>query len=256
MRDMTASSPGTPTWVDLGTPDLDDAIRFYTRLFSWTADISGDEYGGYTTFLLDGLPVAGAGPLYGEGQPTAWSTYIGTDDADAVAERVTAAGGKVLVAPFNVMDQGRMAAFLDQAGAPFSVWQAGSMRGAALFDVPGSLTWNELNTRDVQGSKAFYGTVFGWSFRDTAMAGLPYVIWENHGTAVSGMQPMTGDEWPIDMPPHWMTYFAVHDCDTSAEHTRKLGGRVLQPPTSLPIGRYAVLEDPSGGLFAILATNR
>ncbi|MGX6601559.1 VOC family protein [Micromonosporaceae bacterium Da 78-11] len=253
---MTASTPGSPSWVDLGTADLDDARRFYTGLFGWTAETSGDEYGGYTTFLLNGLAVAGAGPLYGEGQPTAWSTYVATDDADLVAARVEAAGGKVLVAPFDVMDQGRMAAFLDPAGASFSVWQPGTMRGAELFDVPGALTWNELNTRDIEGSKAFYSTVFGWVYRDSSMAGLPYVVWEHHGTAISGMQPMIGDEWPVDMPPHWMVYFAVQDCDISAEYTSALGGRVLQPPTTLPIGRYAVLEDPQGGIFSILAGGR
>lgn len=251
---MTASTPAAPNWVDLGTADLEDAKRFYTRLFGWTADVSGDEYGGYTTFLLNGLPVAGAGPLYGEGQPTAWSTYLATDDADAVAARVEAAGGKVLVAPFDVMDQGRMAAFLDQAGAPFSVWQAGSMRGAALFDVPGALTWNELNTRDLDGSIEFYGSVFGWLFRDSSMAGLPYIVGELNGAAICGIQPMIGDGWPDDMSPHWMVYFAVHDCDWSAERALTLGGRVLQPPTTLPIGRYSVLEDPEGGIFSIVAT--
>ena len=251
---MTASTPGSPTWVDLGTADLEDAKRFYTALFGWTADVSGDEYGGYTTFLLNGLPVAGAGPLYGEGQPTAWSTYIGTDNADAVVGRVLAAGGQVLVAPFDVMEQGRMAAFLDQAGAPFSVWQPGTMRGAALFDVPGALTWNELNTRDLDGSMAFYGAVFGWGFRNSAMDGLPYIVAKVSETPVCGMQPMVGDEWPDDMSPHWMVYFAVHDCDISAQHTVALGGEVLQPPTSVPIGRYAVLADPQGGLFSILAS--
>jgi predicted enzyme related to lactoylglutathione lyase len=253
---MTASTPGAPNWVDLGTADLDEATRFYTGLFGWTADVSGDEFGGYTTFLLNGLPVAGAGPLYGEGQPTAWSTYFATDDADAVGARVTAAGGKVLVAPFDVMDQGRMAAFLDPAGAPFSVWQPGSMRGAALFDVPGALTWNELNTRDMEGSRAFYGSVFGWVIRDSSMAGLPYTLAELNGTPIGGIQPMIGEEWPDDVPAHWMVYFAVHDCDISAEHTRALGGRILQPPASRPIGRYAVLEDPQGGVFAVLATSR
>jgi predicted enzyme related to lactoylglutathione lyase len=253
---MNASTPGSPTWVDLGTADLEDAKRFYTALFGWTADVSGDEYGGYTTFLLDGLPVAGAGPLYGEGQPTAWSTYVSTDDADAVSARVSAAGGKVLVAPFDVMEQGRMAAFLDPSGAPFSVWQAGSMRGAGVFDVPGALTWNELNTRDLEGSRAFYGSVFGWAFRDSEMIGQPYLVAKLGETAICGLQPMDGNGWPVDMPAHWLVYFAAHDCDRAAEDTLSLGGQVLQAPTTLPIGRYAILSDPQGGMFAVLASNR
>jgi len=252
---MTTSTLGAPSWVDLATADLADAKRFYTQLFGWTAEVSGDEYGGYTTFLLNGLPVAGAGPLYGEGQPTAWSTYLGTDDADAVAVRVAAAGGKVLVPPFDVVDQGRMAAFLDPAGAPFSVWEPGSMPGAALFDVPGSLTWNELTTRDVEGATAFYGSIFGWAFRQSTMGGLPYVVGELDGSPICGIQPMIDEAWPPEMSPHWLVYFAVHDCDISADSAFRLGGRALRQPTSVPVGRYAVLQDPQGGLFAVLATN-
>jgi uncharacterized protein len=242
---------GAPSWVDLGTADVDDAVRFYSALFGWTVDVSGDEYGGYTTFSLDGRPVAGAGPLYGEGQPTAWSTYIGTDDADADAVRVTAAGGKVLVAPFDVGDQGRMAAFLDQAGAPFSVWQAGTMPGTEVFDVPGALTWNELTTRDVEGSIAFYGAVFGWAARNTPGT-VPYFVWDLGGQTVAGMQPMVGADWPDDLAPHWMVYFAVEDCDAAAERAYGLGGRVVHPPTTFTRGRYAVLEDPQGGTFSVL----
>jgi len=249
---MTHPTPGVPNWVDLGTADLHDATRFYTQLFGWEADVSGEEYGGYTTFRLDGRAAAGAGPLFGEGQPTAWSTYVATDDADEIAARVEAAGGKVLVAPFDVMYQGRMAAFLDQAGAPFSVWQPGTMKGADVFDVPGALTWNELTTRDVEGSAAFYGSVFGWVARESAMGDLPYIVWEHQGETIAGMQPMDGDDWPHDLPPHWMVYFAVGDCDEAAAHAQSLGGRVLRPPTSLPIGRYALLQDPQGGTFSIL----
>ena len=221
---MTAPTPGVPNWVDLGTADLEDAKRFYSGLFGWDAYVSPEpESGGYTTFLLDGRPVAGAGPLFGEAQPTAWSTYIATTDSDTIATRVEAAGGRVLVAP---------------------------------FDVPGALTWNELTTRDVEGSKKFYGAVFGWAARDSSVAGLPYVIWEHGGQTIAGMQPMIGNEWPDDLPPHWMVYFAVADCDDSAGLAQHLGGRVINPPTSFPMGRYAVIEDPQGGVFSILAAAR
>ncbi|GAA4596064.1 putative enzyme related to lactoylglutathione lyase [Actinoplanes octamycinicus] len=253
---MTAPSPGVPTWVDLATSDLDGSTRFYTSLFGWTAEVSGAEFGGYTTFLLNGLPVAGAGPLFGEGQPTTWSTYLATDDADLTAARVEAAAGKVLVAPFDVMDQGRMAAFLDPSGAPFSVWEAGMMRGAEVFDVPGALTWNELNTRDVDGAQSFYGAVFGWTFREAQVGNLPYLLCDNVRQPVAGIQPMIGEGWPADISPYWLVYFAVTDCDVAAEHAFALGGRVVNPPTTISIGRYAVLTDPQGATFAVLAGRR
>jgi predicted enzyme related to lactoylglutathione lyase len=250
---MTAPTPGIPNWVDLGTADLADATRFYTELFGWTAHVSGEQYGGYTIFNLRGRPVAGAGPLFGEGQPTAWSAYVATDDADAVAARVEAAGGKVLVAPFDVMEQGRMSAFLDRTGAAFSVWEPGTMPGAEVFDVAGALTWLELATRDVEGSKAFYGSVFGWTARESPMMGPPYQVWELNGETVAGMLPMEGPGWPDDLSPHWMIYFAVDDCDDTAALARDLGGRVVGTPESLAMGRYAVLQDPQGGTFSVLA---
>ena len=249
---MTPSTPGAPSWVDLGTADLADAELFYTSLFGWAADVSDE----YVTFTLNGLPVAGAGPLYGAGQPTAWSTYIGTSDADGVTARVAANGGKVLVPPFDVQDQGRMAAFLDPGGAPFSVWEPGTMRGAELFDVPGALTWNELNTRDLDGSMGFYQSVFGWQFRNSSMSGIPYVVAKVHETPVCGIQPMLPEEWHDDVGPHWMVYFAVQDCDAATDRALALGGAIVRPPTTLPIGRYAVLADAQGGWFAVLAGNR
>lgn len=249
---MTAPTSGLPLWVDLGTSDVVDAKRFYTELFGWTAHVSGDDYGGYTIFNLDGRPAAGAGPLFGEAQPTAWSTYISSDDVDATAELVEAAGGKVLVPPFDVGVQGRMAACLDPAGAPFSVWQAGTMIGAEVLDVPGALTWSELTTRDVEGSVAFYGRVFGWVGRDSEYVTTPYTVWELDGRMIGGLQPMVGAGWPDDLAAHWMLYFAVRHCDETAELAQALGGQVVRAPTNIPMGRYAVLEDPQGGTFSIL----
>jgi predicted enzyme related to lactoylglutathione lyase len=253
---MTAPTPGQPLWVDLGTSDVEDATRFYTELFGWTAHVSGDDYGGYTFFNLDGRAAAGAGPLFGEGQPTAWSTYISTDDVDETAILVEEAGGKVLVPPFDVGVQGRMAACLDPAGAPFSVWQAGTMAGAEVVDVPGSLTWSELTTRDVERSVAFYRQVFGWVAHDSQVAGMPYLTWELNGRMIGGMQPMVGDGWPDDLAAHWMLYFAVRHCDETAGLARDLGGHLVRPPTNFSMGRYAVIEDPQGGTFSILEGTR
>lgn len=251
---MAEKPPGFPNWVDLGTPDLPTATAFYTGLFGWTATISEDpEYGSYTIFNKDGVPVAGAGTLVNPDQPTAWSTYIATDDADATATQVEAAGGKVLISPFDVGVQGRMAAFLDPGGAPFSVWQPMAMRGAELFDAPGAMTWNELTTRDVAGSTAFYRAVFGWTAREQPMGDDPYLVWELDGQMLGGLMPMVGDLWPADLPPHWMVYFAVTDCDAAAGRTAELGGAVSVPPTDIPFGRFAVLNDPQGAVFSILA---
>jgi predicted enzyme related to lactoylglutathione lyase len=129
------------------------------------------------------------------------------------------------------------------------------MAGAQLFDMPGALTWNELVTRDVEGSITFYGAVFGWQARTTSVSGAPYVALEHHGRTIAGLQPM-GRDWPDDLSPHWMLYFAVSDCDRVAENAYALGGRVLSNPVTVAMGRYAVIEDPEGGIFSVLASNR
>ncbi len=252
---MGTAETNTPGWVDLGSPDVAASNRFYGELFGWEPNVAPmPEAGGYTVYTKDGKPVAGCGGLMSEGQPPAWSTYVLTDDADAVAARVESAGGKVLVAPFDVMDQGRMAVFLDQAGAAFSVWQPGKMPGAELFNVPGALTWNELTTRDPEGSKAFYSNVFGWGIEDGEYGPVTYTQWQVDGRSMAGMMPMVGDMWPTEMPPHWMVYFAVDDCDATAAKAVELGGSNPVPPTDIPQGRIAVLNDPHGAVFSIIKT--
>lgn len=254
---MADAASGFPNWVDLGTSDLAGATAFYSALFGWTPEVSPDPaYGGYTIFTLGGEPVAGAGALLNDTQPVAWSSYFATSSADTAATRVAEAGGTILMEPFDVGDQGRMAVFLDPAGATFSVWEPGSMTGAELLDAPGALTWNELITRDVDGSVAFYGEVFGWTARAQPLHDVPYLVWERGGRMVGGLMPMVGDSWPADMSAHWMIYFAVEDCDATAARAFRLGGSVPASPTTTPMGRYAVINDPQGATFSILADLR
>jgi uncharacterized protein len=59
-----------------------------------------------------------------------------------------------------------------------------------------------------------------------------------------------------DVPPNWLTYFGVADCDASAAKAKQLGGTLLQPPTDIPdIGRFAVCRDGQGAVFAIARFN-
>src|SRR4051795_4531548 len=111
MSERASYEPGTPSWVDLATPDPADAKRFYGELFGWEAEDAGppEETGGYAMFKLRGKLVAGIGPLMDENQPAGWSTYGPPDDADAAVARATEAGGQAIVEPMDVMDAGRMA---------------------------------------------------------------------------------------------------------------------------------------------------
>jgi hypothetical protein len=245
-----------PSWVDLGSPDPAAAVRFYCDLFGWTSRVAEQpEAGGYTTFLRDGKAVAAVGGLMSEGQPAVWTSYFATDDAGATASRVEQAGGKVIAVPFDVMGYGRMAIFADPSGAVFAVWQAGSMPGAELIREPGSLSWNELMTRDPAGCKQFYPAVLGWRPRDLEYESTTYTLWEVGDRAAGGMMPMEGDLWPADLPAHWMVYFEVADTDATAAKAGELGGSVSVPPTDTIAGRFAVLGDPHGASFSVIKSN-
>jgi uncharacterized protein len=259
MPEMTTYAPGTPCWVDLGTPDIDKAVDFYAEVLGWEVPPSEnpEETGGYRIGEVGGKPAAGMMPLMQEGQPSAWTTYISTDDADATAAKVRDAGGQVVVEPMDVMDLGRMAAFTDPTGAFFGVWQAASFQGAGIVGESGAVVWNELNTRDPDRAKEFYGQVFGWETRPFESEGGPPYLTVHVGGEERGVAGiMDTRAFSQDAPPHWMVYFAVDDVDDVAERAKERGGAIAQEPMDVPdVGRIAVLHDPTGAHFAVLKPN-
>ena len=66
------------------------------------------------------------------------------------------------------------------------------------------------------------------------------------------MMPMEGDSWPADLPNHWMVYFAVDDCAAAAAKVEEFGGKVTVPPTEVPPGIFAVVNDPQGATFGVI----
>lgn len=253
---MPDYAPGTPSWVELSSPDTDASAAFYSELMGWNATEPGpvEETGGYRMFERDGKSVAGLMGHMQEGQPTVWSTYISVADADETASKVKDAGGNVIVEPMDVMDIGRMAFFADPTGAVFGIWQPKSFAGADLVNEPGSLVWNEVLTRDADTDKAFYPAVFGWNAGRPQFEGAPetYTVWELGDKPVGGMMQMTDDYFPPDVPPHWGVSFAVADCDATVDKARELGATITAGPMDMPIGRFAGILDPQGAHFTVM----
>jgi uncharacterized protein len=249
MSERTSYEPGTPSWVDLTTSDPAGAKEFYGGLFGWEAVDAGpvEETGGYAMFTLRGKQVAGVGPLMDPNQPSVWSTYISTDDVDAAAGRARDGGAQVIVEPMDVTDAGRMAVVAHPAGGYVGLWQPGRHIGAQLVNEPGSLTWNQLHTRDQPGAGAFYGAVFDWKV-DASV----FNLGERPIAGIMDVPPGTPDE----LPAFWMTVFSVADCDEAVAKASELGGTVVSEPSDLEgIGRFALLTDPQGVYFAIIASD-
>jgi predicted enzyme related to lactoylglutathione lyase len=247
MTEMTAYAPGTPSWVDIGAPDIGAAAAFYSGLFGWETEDMGEEAGHYTMCLLRGKPVAAIGPAMNPGPP-AWMTYITVADVDESAAAITAAGGTVVAPPMDVMEAGRMAVASDPTGAFFSIWQPGASIGAEIVNEPGALCWNELNTRDVDTALAFYEKVFGLK----AERGEMYNELKLDDRVVGGCMQMPA-EVPAMVPANWLPYFAVEDTDAAVAKAQSLGATVVAGPMEAgEAGRICVLSDPMGAVFAVI----
>ncbi len=249
--EMTSYEPGVPSWIDLGTPDLEKAAAFYSALFGWECPEGPEEAGGYRVCHIGGKPVAGLGPAMNPGPPM-WSSYVNVESADDVAAAVTANGGQVFVPPMDVMTAGRMGVFADPVGAAFGVWQPGEHKGAELVNEPGTFSWSELVTTDVPASKAFYGAVFAWGAETHGDGPGAYTEWQVNGRSIGGMMEKP-PQMPAEVPSHWVVYFNVIDTDDAVARVAELGGAVIMPPMDIEPGRFAVVADPTGATFNVIA---
>lgn len=253
MTETISTAVNRPIWVDLSSSDPAASREFYSKVFGWKVEVNPDpQYGGYSLAKIDGKDVAGIGPKMMPEAPTAWSIYIGTTDADALARKVQAAGGTVVAPPMTVGDQGRMAVFQDPSGAFISAWQPLAMTGF-LKGVPGTFGWAELNARGLDKAVPFYGAVFGWTPRTSPMgdAGEMYTEFHLGDESIAGgtqMSPMV----PAFVPSYWLVYFAVDDVDGSFRTALAAGAKEMLAPRDFPGGRFAILNDAQGATFGLL----
>jgi uncharacterized protein len=251
---------GVPCWVDTLQSDLEGALEFYSGVFGWElvgpGDMPGDPPGRYFVGRLRGRDVAGIGSLPPNDQPLApsFSMYVRVESADAAAAAAPAAGGTVLVEPFDAPPAGRMAIVADPTGAQVCVWEAGAREGAQVVNEAGAWAISQLRTADPERAAAFYGAVFGWTteaFGPFTMFRLPgYVGGEPEQPVsrevVAAMAPAEPGETP-----RWTADFRVEDVEATAAAAEQLGGRTIGGPFPSPVGQTAILADPSGITFSV-----
>jgi hypothetical protein len=241
--------------VELSTTDQEAAKAFYTGLFGWEIEDRPISKGGvYTMLQIEGKNAAALSAMQPEmqaqGVPAFWSSYIKHDDVDTIAEKISPAGGTLMFPPMDVMQYGRMAMGTDPEGAPFGVWQPAEHIGAELVNMPNTLVWNELQTRQPDKVRAFYESVFDWG---SAADENGYVTYQVDGRTHAGMITMD-ENWGPEIPANWSVYFMVEDVAAKAELAQKLGGSVMVPPTEAgAMGIFAVIQDPQGGVFNIMS---
>ena len=245
---------GTPCWVDVSVDDVPKAIAFYQTLFGWDIPAGGPEVGGYSIAHLNGRIVAAIGPKMGPpGTPSAWTTYLATDDVDATAAKIKGTGGQLLAEPMDVMSEGRMAIAFDTTGAAFGLWQGGKTTGIGLANQTGALSWNEHISWDFDAGKAFYRAVFGYEYQDVSGDGFRYAMLMVDGHEVGGIGQYPAGT-PAGTPAAWSAYFAVDSTDTAVATVLELGGSSVQPIRDSPYGRIGVVADNQGAVFSLITS--
>jgi hypothetical protein len=256
MPEVKSHAPGEYCWIELNTSDVAAAKRFYFDLFDWQAE---DEGAGtdmaYTHLQIGGLNIGAMCALQPEslaqGVPPHWMSYMAVENADEAAAKAAALGGTVVMGAFDVMDAGRMAILQDPQGATFCVWQAKASIGIALVgNEIGTFGWNELWTTDCAAATTFYTGLFGWSAKADAAPG-GYTEWQLNDQSIGGMMKIQADMGPV--PPNWLPYFLVADCNATAAKAIAGGGKLFVEPMDIPdVGRFSVIADPQGATFAVI----
>jgi hypothetical protein len=237
---------GVPSWVDVTSTDFERSQKFYSEMFGWEIERGPDDLGGYSMAVLNGRLVAGVSPAMPPEAPPVWSTYVDVASVDHTLAKVTAAGGTTIAGPMDVPAAGRLAVFSDPEGAVIGLWQAGDHKGAGLVNEPGTWAWSELMCDDPEKEKAFYAAVFGWGAVTQGEGPGAYTEWQVSDRSVGGMMKK-----PMPMPSFWGVYIAVEDINAAAKKLEELGGGIIQPPTEIEPGIFAVVTDPVGSMFNI-----
>jgi predicted enzyme related to lactoylglutathione lyase len=250
---MSTTLAGRFVWRELITPEPAAAAKFYGDLFGWTSKSTAMPGMDYTLLRHGTLneDVAGAMAPRMAGVPPHWLPYITVDDVDAAATKIAALGGKVVVPPMSVPGVGRWTVAVDPTGGTFAAF-TGETPGATADRTPptGTFCWAQLMTNNVDVAVGFYRQLLGWS---AEAMGDTVVLSTGETMRATAMAFPPG----MDMGSHWLNYVAVDAADASFARAVELGAKAIVPPSDIPnMGRFGVLQDPTGAYFAVWQAQR
>jgi predicted enzyme related to lactoylglutathione lyase len=251
------ASPAQFVWYELMTSDAKAAESFYRKVVGWNAQDASQGDMKYTALLAGEAPVAGLMTLPKEacdaGAQPGWLGYIGVDDVDAYAGRVTKAGGKIHVPPTDIPNVGRFAMVADPQGVTFNLFKpsAEMSRPAADPATPGIVGWHELLAVDGDKAFDFYAGLFGWTKAEAIDMGAMgrYQLFAAGGAPIGGMMTK-----PAGVPaPFWTYYFQVDGIGAAMERLKAGGGTVINGPMEVPGGSWIVQGlDPQNAMFSLV----
>jgi len=111
---------------------------------------------------------------------------------------------------------------------------------------------HELMTPAKGPAQEFYTRLTGWGTSVWEGEAGPYTMWMNGEMPIGGVMELTGEAAEQGAVPCWLAYISTPDLDATLAKTTQLGGQVLHQMAIKEVGRFAVLADPQGGVFAVL----
>lgn len=250
MRVAPPRRVGTVVWVDLSTTDIERAIHFYERLFGWHYDELDTEMGTYVVARAAAGEVGGMMSQPPEeaaaSVPPSWTVFVGTDHLETTLATTRELGGAVLQSPMWIPGDARIAVVADPTGAALALMQSPAAEHGMVWGEPGGVSWVECLSRDPTASRRFYEELFGWKSQEGTSG---YVVFNRDRERVAGLMAMPASV-PAEVPSYWLVCFDVADVTATCARVAELGGVVLEPAHDIDEGRFAVLEDPAGAVFA------
>jgi len=236
-------------WQGIISTDTDKAQSFYSEVIGWSVQQMTMGEDTATMFAASDIPRAHlmAPPM--EGVPSHWNNYFRVADIDASTAAAAATGGAVVV-PVTEIPVGRFSVVSSPSGAHFSLFHEADE--ATAENPPaghGSIHWVELHSKDIQADLAWLNAAFGLTSEKMPMPEGEYFILQNEGTPIGGATKHMKDEAPA----MWLAWIQVDDVDACVERVGNNGGNVLSPLMEVPnVGRMAVVQDNTGGVFGVI----
>lgn len=244
---------GHIVWHDLLTNNVDRAQRFYAELLGWEYRIEhASDFvwqpgeADYPLIIANGEAHAGIVSM-GTDVLSHWVAYVIVDIVDAVVKKAMTLGGTIHRTPFNVPGVGRSAMLQDPQGASICPYLP-----AHSYPPPeGTFLWDELITDQIESAKIFYQQLFGWQTYDIDS----YTVLQcANGHSIAGA---IKQQWSISRPSVWVPYLATEDIDVAIAQAKHLGAKIHVKKTMRPnVGHVALLTDPVGALFGLLALKK
>ena len=257
-----ASAPhGRFVWHDLKTTDPDAAKAFYGALFDWDIQDVPMEHGTYRMITAGEEGQGGIEAVPHESVPPHWLGYVTVADVDATTSEARNRGGQVHAEPMDIPGVGRFSVIGDPSGAVLAPFRSasGDLPDPAAMPTAGQFCWDELLSNDAAACEGFYPGVFAWHHTSMTMPSGPdmpdftYHIFKR-GTGEDAKDGAGMLQMPpgVEAPSHWLPYVFVDDVDATCAKAVELGGTVCKEADDIPnIGRFAVLIDPQGAVFAL-----